>query len=372
MSFLASYEGSNDDYENNGTAATAGQSFQVLANGKCPSFQFWGSKGNGATGTFKFELKTGSPTGTVIATTGTLNTSVLSAYGTPAWNSLLWTTPVDLVTGTTYYLVYTALSGSSNDESRWSVDTTSSSYASGEAYNGSVARTGTDRSFRIHNFEINHFAANTAENVGGPGTSGSFNSNGLEVVPVTDRGFVEVWVESGNNANPTSLTWGGVALTMKEGSIATPGRGWSSLWYGLAPANGAVTLGWTYASSDSPVISWSLYNGVKQVAPEASAQSTATSATSITTAVTTISDNAFVVGGASNNFGTPTAGANTTARFLNVRSVFDSGAPQTPAGSKSLQLTNGAAGNWGMGVMAIAPYLIPQVTGDAFQMGANF
>lgn len=146
---VTKYEGSNDDYENSGTNGTAGQSVTPMGDCSSTGVDIYGSRGNGATGTFKIELKTGSVTGTVVATTGTLNTSQLTAYGSPAWNRFDWQTPVTLAAGTTYYIVMTALSGSATDEFRWSVDTTSPAYAGGTSWNGTTQGTGRDRNFRL-------------------------------------------------------------------------------------------------------------------------------------------------------------------------------------------------------------------------------
>jgi len=147
------YAGSNDNYENTGTTtngANVGQSFQIPSDASVYACAIWGSRGNAASGTFKIELLSGSYAGTVIATTGTLTTtSVLSAYGSPAWNAISFTAPVALSGATTYYLKLTVISGSATDEIRWSEDTTSPSYAYGTGYtNGSA--TSSDRSFIIY------------------------------------------------------------------------------------------------------------------------------------------------------------------------------------------------------------------------------
>jgi len=149
MATLTSYEGSNNDLQNFGVTTTAGQSFQVTA-GTASQIAFWGCAGLSASGTFKFEIKTTSVTGTVIATTGTLTTtSTLTAYNpTPVWQTLNLVTPVALSAATTYYLVGTAVSGSSTDEVRWSVDT-AGTYPSGQFYDGTTPAGTADRNFRI-------------------------------------------------------------------------------------------------------------------------------------------------------------------------------------------------------------------------------
>lgn len=155
-SILENYEGSNDDSNNNGTTSTyQGQSFQIPNNATVCGFSFYGGKGTVGTqpGTFKVEIKTGSVTGTVIATTGSVSTSGMNDYTSPQWNKIEFTTPVDLTAGTTYYLVVTSLTGSINDVTRMYVDTTSPSYSGGQWYSGTTAYPTRDLNFRIHGVE---------------------------------------------------------------------------------------------------------------------------------------------------------------------------------------------------------------------------
>jgi hypothetical protein len=151
MGILTSYEGSNDDFENMGTGAYVGQSFQIPDNSPVVAVSIYGARGNASSGTFKVEILSGNiATGTVLTTTGTLtSSSALTTYaGGAQWNQFAVTT-VNLSSGTTYFLKLTALSGSANDEVRWSVDTTSPSYAGGSSYNGATANTSRDRNFRV-------------------------------------------------------------------------------------------------------------------------------------------------------------------------------------------------------------------------------
>lgn len=152
MATLTEYFGSENDYENAGISSpTSGQSFQVDMNGTATSIGFIGSAGNTASGTFKFEIKTGSTEGTVIATTGSLNTTAtLSAFGSGTLNQVNLTAGVSLSTGVDYYLVLTPLTGSSNDEVRWTVDTTAPTYANGSYYSSITATTSKDRCFAIY------------------------------------------------------------------------------------------------------------------------------------------------------------------------------------------------------------------------------
>ncbi len=206
--------------------------------------------------------------------------------------------------------------------------------------------------------------ANTAENVGANATTNAFTGNGLASVSATTNGMVFVWVESGNTTNPSSITWNtGGNMTMAVGSIATPGRGWSSLWYKEAPASGAVTLTVNYAAATSPVVVWSLYSGVKQAAPDTNNSGTNTT-TPITVSTTTITDKAWLVGGSTNNNGAATAGTDTTVRFSGVRAIGDSNADKSPTGSYSLSFARAGATAFGCGIVSIAP--APSNQGNAF------
>jgi hypothetical protein len=150
MAILTSYEGSNDDYQNQGTSAVVAQSFKLPNAATVTHVSIYGSRGNSASGTFKIELVSGSYAGTVIATTGTLTTtSSLTAYGSPQWNELALSSSVALDAATSYWMKVTAISGSANDEVRWSTDTTSPSYADGAQWINGTEYTGRDSNFRI-------------------------------------------------------------------------------------------------------------------------------------------------------------------------------------------------------------------------------
>jgi hypothetical protein len=221
-----SYEGSNDDFENNGTGATAGQSFQVSSSYSITSVSIYGSRGNSSSGTFKIEIKTGSPTGTVVATTGTLSSSTLSAYsGTPSWNQISLIGSVTLTPGITYYLVATSVTGSSNDEIRWSVDATTPSYTGGSYYSGTTADTARDRSFRIS---------------GSPTTNEEITLDSTLAMTGTMLGATGLF------ASDVKLTTAGNGFYVKEGSNAT---------MGTATANGTteVTVSTTKVTATSRI-----------------------------------------------------------------------------------------------------------------------
>lgn len=189
MATLTSYEGSNDDYENGGTGGHRAQAFQFQTNdATITGLGMYGSKGNGATGTFKFVLRSGSVTGTEVATTGTLNTSTLTAYGSAAWNDLTFTTPYSATKDTTYWLVCVCLSGSAVDEVRWSTDTTSPSYSYGASWYASSGDTGwTEYTTRDKNFRIYGTATAgpaSVKTVNGLATASVKTKNGLAIASV--------------------------------------------------------------------------------------------------------------------------------------------------------------------------------------------
>lgn len=201
---------------------------------------------------------------------------------------------------------------------------------------------------------IAYVQSTTAENVGSNATSNNFSANGLGSVSATTNGMAFVWIESSASTNPTSVSWGGVAMTMAVGSIAITSRGWSSLWYKTAPASGAVTVNVTFAANTIPVMVWSLYSGVKQSAPDTSNSGTNTT-TPVTVSTTTISDNAWLVGGTTNNNGAVTGGTATTVRYGSVRGIGDSNGAKSPTGSYSLSFVRAGATGMSAGIVSIAP-----------------
>lgn len=184
MATLTSYEGSNDDYENNGTSSNhPGQSFQFqTSDGIITGCSIYGGQGSSASGTCKVELKTTSPTGTVVATTGTFNTNTLTAYGTPQWNDLTFSTPYSATKDTTYYLVFTAVTGSTTNETRWSVDQTSPTYSYGKYYLGSTPNANYDRNFRIYGTQAVNYTLTM--------DAGSFILTGIDTILTSARSIV--------------------------------------------------------------------------------------------------------------------------------------------------------------------------------------
>lgn len=192
MAVLTNYAGSRDDYSNFGTSTTYSQSFQLTTASQVTAVQFNGSRGAGSSGTFKMELKSGSPTGTVLATTGTLNSTVLPAYnagGVDSLNSFTLVTPVLLAISTTYFLVVTPLTGSAADELRWNLDNTSPSYTTGNFYTASTSVPGTDTLFSID------------------GNPGPLTSPVTNIALTTATGNAEIFTDGGSTITERGVCW---------------------------------------------------------------------------------------------------------------------------------------------------------------------
>jgi len=154
MAIITNYEGSNDDYMNFGTTHTVAQGFQVDNNYTITSISIYGSKGAASSGTFLLEICSGTKDAASL-TSQTVTTSTLSTYGSPAWNEITLTTSINVTSGTQYFLRLAPATGSTNDEVRWSTDTTSPSYSNGTQWiltdpSSWTEYTNRDGSFRIY------------------------------------------------------------------------------------------------------------------------------------------------------------------------------------------------------------------------------
>ncbi len=187
----------------------------------------------------------------------------------------------------------------------------------------------------------------------GNATTHSYTGNGLASVTSVTNGIAFVLFDSpGLGVAPTSVTWGGSAMT-KIGQInQTTRNNTQSLWYILNPSSGAVTVADTYSSANPPNMIWGVYSGVAQTAPEAS--NTGYTATgSLAVSVTTLTANAWVFSAFTNNFGTGVAGANTTGRFTNVICFGDTNADVVTPSSQAQNW--GGSGEWTGFSVSIAP-----------------
>jgi hypothetical protein len=212
MSVLTSYNGSRDNYSNFGTAATFGQSFKIPFDGIVTSCKIAATQGGFAATTFKIEIRSGSTTGTVILTTGTINISLLPAYN-PADTSTTsfgFTSSATLIANTTYFLVGTVVSGHATDGMRWFLDTTSPSYTDGSFYNNGTADTAADALFSIDGVFPNITSAVTNISLTTATGNGEVVSDGGYTI--TERGFVWAVTTVPTTANSKVVVTGTVGV----------------------------------------------------------------------------------------------------------------------------------------------------------------
>lgn len=150
--------------------------------------------------------------------------------------------------------------------------------------------------------------------------------------------LLTVFLDLNSPGSATAVTYNGVQMTQMGTDITIGGRT-VQLWYLLNPASGANIISVTFTGSFLRVAAAS-YTGVKQTGqPEVQAQN----ATGSSQAVTTTSDNDWLIGFGVNDAGAVGVGANTTLRVNTggntSYAIIDSNAAQTPAGSHSLTIT---------------------------------
>ncbi len=178
--------------------------------------------------------------------------------------------------------------------------------------------------------------------------------------------FVGVDVFNPNTDDVTSVTYGGLAMTQIIKTNISVQRDY--LYYLVNPPTGANNIVITKSTSVSIRSCSASYTGVKQSSqPDASASNTAASpVTSITKAITTIADNCWVVSFVFNDANVSTAGTGTTKRdsAASFHAIGDSNSAKTPAGSYSMQWTNGTA-NFSMVMASFSPHV---KTGEFFSV----
>jgi hypothetical protein len=180
----------------------------------------------------------------------------------------------------------------------------------------------------------------------------------------SDRGlFVGVLTDG----TVTGVTYAGVAMALVNSVLGTPTGNNEYLYYLSAPATGANNVIATASGSGSVFGHSMSYTGVLQSGqPEAQNTNTAASGTSLTVSLTTIADNAWLVGYFRNGATSLSAGAGTTLRSASSSIVVaDSGGAKTPPGTHSLEVT-AASGQYAGLIASIAPSL-PNVIMTAAQ-----
>lgn len=173
---------------------------------------------------------------------------------------------------------------------------------------------------------------------------------------------VSCYINQGSN-DTTSATYNGVAMTKIHDFTTSTRRVWT---YGLmGPATGANTLVMNVNSVSEITCQAISYAGVSQTGqPEASTTNTTASSNSFTTSLTTISDNAWIIGYDRASL-LPSAGTGVTARdntTIYNTIIGDSGADITPAGSYDMTFTSAVATLHAVSMVAIAPVAVAAPT----------
>lgn len=170
--------------------------------------------------------------------------------------------------------------------------------------------------------------------------------------------FVAATVNTG--ATVSGVTYNGTALTLIDTKAEASGPT-TYLYYLIAPAAGTNNVVISASASTNIIGTASSYTGAAQTGqPDASTvHAGAVPVTAYSKSLTTIADNSWVVSTTRTGNGhAQTADAGTTIReqpettYLGGGSFWDSGGPVTPAGSKALGVTVGAAENFLGAIMA--------------------
>lgn len=157
-----------------------------------------------------------------------------------------------------------------------------------------------------------------------------------------------LFVATANNtgANISGVTYNGVAMTqIWTINNAAPSKMY--FWYLIAPATGANNITVTATGTCSIIAKSVSYTGVKQSGqPDATITNWPTTTTSWSQSLTTVANNCWIImSGMWRNWSTVTAGANTFIRssievLLAWLFLADTNSAQTPAGSKTLNVTS--------------------------------
>jgi hypothetical protein len=173
----------------------------------------------------------------------------------------------------------------------------------------------------------------------------------------SDR-YLVVQVLSSPGDTVTGVTYNGVA--MSQIMTSTFGAQANELW-GLAnPASGTHNIVASFSGAPSTVVIDAIsYTGAQQTTPIEATGTNSGSGTSASVSVTTLTDNAWLVGyfRANSASGAFTAGSNTVIRTdaaEGTRQLADSGAVQSPPGSFSLNATM-ATGSWNVMAFSLKP-----------------
>lgn len=153
----------------------------------------------------------------------------------------------------------------------------------------------------------------------------------------------------------SGITYNGVPLSLRVGTIAPQSNFVNGIWSLVAPSTGANNLTATYTSTASfGFLGGASYTGVAQNAPEASNSGTGSGTTEVGSVVS-LTDNAWGVMWGVNNGANLVASTGCVKRADAVRgAIFDSDGPKTPAGTISMTFTGGND-NHGFLAFSLAP-----------------
>lgn len=215
--------------------------------------------------------------------------------------------------------------------------------------------------------------------------SGSEASVGNPASPVTfaysvnaSTNMLVFGIQTNNNsvagAQVTGVTYNGVSMTNITGSPLTIDSFGALYFFALAnPATGSNNFSIAFNNAGDTGFNGGFvigeYSGMDStIQPDSTTTASVASGTSITATTTTIADNTWLVC-MFELFAASTAGANTTKRTqVNVNGVTlsDSNAAQTPAGSKSLNMTRTGNGNLKAIMASFAPSAAASVNKSKF------
>lgn len=153
----------------------------------------------------------------------------------------------------------------------------------------------------------------------------------------------------------SGVTYNGVAMTTVVGNLNDSGDFGMNMWYLINPSTGANNIILTATASDGLAACATSFTGAKQSGqPDATGSAGPTTTDNFSQSVTTVADNCWIVWGFYEGSGAATTGANTTVRQQELVAygvgIADTNSAQTPAGSKTLNLTKAGA-RW-LGIMA--------------------
>lgn len=174
---------------------------------------------------------------------------------------------------------------------------------------------------------------------------------------------VETLVDTSGGAS--AVTYNGVSMSLLVGPQTTAISSQKAYLWGLAnPTTGTNNIVVTKTGT-LLVLDAILHSGAQQTTAVEATGTNSGSGTSGSVSVTTVTDNAWLVGYfRGNGSGSFTAGSNTVVRTASgegTRQLADSGADQTPAGSKSLNVTMTSQAYTAM-AFSLKPYVAPIVS----------